>query len=107
MIDEILAGIFGEVVLGRGTASRRAQLLARLFFGLLGAGLCATGAVHFARQPNLTSNTPMWACMIGLFVFLGSFCLFNIALARAWRWPGLLFILSFVGLFVTRIAFGR
>jgi hypothetical protein len=107
MIDDILAGIFGEVVLGRLSPSRRVLLLTRVFFGLLGAGLSAAGAVHFLGQPNLTANTAMWACMIGVFVFLGCFCLFNVALARAWRWPGLLFVASFVGLFVTRIAFGR
>jgi hypothetical protein len=106
VIDDILAGIFGDVVLGRPTRSRRAQLLARVFFGLLGSGLSVVGAVHVLRQPPVTSNTPLLACMVALFVFLGCFCLFNVALARTWRWPGLLFIASFAGLFVTRIAFG-
>ncbi|HEX9798686.1 MAG TPA: sulfatase [Thermoanaerobaculia bacterium] len=44
MVDDILAGIFGEAVFGRLGRSRRAQLLARRFFGLLAlaaAGGCA------------------------------------------------------------------
>jgi hypothetical protein len=45
--------------------------------------------------------------MVGVFVFFGCFWLFNVAFARKWRWPGWLFALSFVMLFVTRILFGR
>jgi len=37
MIDEFLVHIFGEAVFGRIGHSKRAQLLARLGFGLLGA----------------------------------------------------------------------
>lgn len=106
MIDDILAGIFGEVVLGRLSNSRRAQLLARLLFGLLGAGLGATGAVHFLLRRDLTANAGMDASMVAVFVFLASFSLFNIALARSWRWPGLGFVASFLALFATRILFG-
>ena len=32
--------------------------------------------------------------------------LFNVALHRPWRWPGLGFVLSFVALFAARILFG-
>jgi hypothetical protein len=106
VIDDILAGIFGEVVLGGRGASRRAQLLARLFFGLLGAALGVAGALHFLRQPDLTTNTALRASIVSLFAGLACFFLFNVALARKWRWPGLLFVVSFVSLFVTRIAFG-
>jgi hypothetical protein len=106
MIDDILAGIFGEVLLGNRGTSRRAQLLARLFFGLLGAGLGAAGAIHFLRQPDLTNNTARRLSIVVLFVALGCFFLFNVALARKWLWPGLLFVVSFVSLFITRIAFG-
>jgi hypothetical protein len=107
VIDDILGGIFGEVVLGRLSGSRRAQLLFRLFFGLLGGGLAVAGAVHFSLRTDLTTNTAMRFSMIALFVFLGCFSIFNIALARTWRWPGRLFVLSLVALFATRLLFGR
>jgi hypothetical protein len=106
VIDDILAGIFGEVLLGNRAASRRAQLLARLFFGLLGAALGVAGALHVLRQPDLTPNAALRASMVSLFVGLACFFLFNVALARKWRWPGLLFVVSFASLFVTRLAFG-
>ena len=41
-----------------------------------------------------------------LFVFLACFSLFNVALGRRWRWPGICFALSFAGLFAARILFG-
>jgi hypothetical protein len=106
VIDDLLAGLFGEVLLGRLTTSRRAQLLARLFFGFLGASLGAIGALHFFRQGGSQSNPAMSASMVALFVFLACFCLFNVALGRTWRWPGVLFVVSFVSLFATRIVFG-
>ena len=106
MIDDILGEIFGEAVFGRLGRSRRAQLLARLFFGLLGTALCAAGAVYFVFKDNLTNNTAMHASMIAVFFFLSCFSLFNVTLARPWRWPGKLFVLSFIALFVTRFLFG-
>lgn len=106
MIDDILADLFGEAVFGRLSRSRRAQLLFRLFFGLLGAGLGVAGAVHFALKTDLTQNFAMRFSMIALFVFLACFSLFNVALGRKWRWPGVLFVFSFASLFATRIIFG-
>jgi hypothetical protein len=44
--------------------------------------------------------------MVAVFVFLASFSLFNVALARKWRWPLRLFVVSFAALFVSRIFFG-
>lgn len=44
--------------------------------------------------------------MVAVFVFLASFSLFNVALGRKWRWPGKLFVLSFVALFGARLFFG-
>jgi hypothetical protein len=107
VFDDLLGGLFGEAVFGRLGNSRRAQLLIRVFFGLLGAGLGIAGAVRFARRPDLTSNTPMWISLIAMFVFLASFSLFTVGLGRTWRWPGKLFLVSLVALFMTRILFGR
>ena len=104
---EILAEVFGEALSRSVPASRRMQLLVRIAFGLLGAALGLAGAGHFALQPNLTANRPMWLSMIALFVFLAAFFLFNVALSRKWRWPGVLFVVSFVSLFATRVLFGR
>jgi hypothetical protein len=103
MIDDILAGLFGEAVFGRLQPSRRAQLLARVFFGLVGGALGVAGVVHFSR---VAASAHMTMSMMAVFVGLTCFCLFNIALGRAWRWPGLLFAVSFVLLFVVRILLG-
>ncbi len=105
VVDDILVEIFGRAVFGRLGESRRAQLLARVFFGLLGTVLCTAGAVHFVRTVA-SRNTAMSMSMVAMFVFLAAFCLFNVALGRTWRWPGVLFVVSFVSLFVTRILFG-
>ena len=106
MIDDVLAGLFGEVLLGRHTRSRRAQLLGRLFFGLLGTALGVIGAIHVSRRFDDLQNGAMRWSMVAVFVFLACFFLFNVARGRAWRWPGVLFVASFVSLFATRIVFG-
>jgi hypothetical protein len=106
MIGELLAELFGEAVLGRLGRSRQAQLIARLCFGLLGTGLCGFGAIHFMLKADLTNNVAMRGSMVAVFVFLACFSLFNVALARKWHWPLLLFIVSFVALFISRILFG-
>jgi len=106
MIDDLLGELFGEVVLGRLGRSRRAQLLARLFFGVLGALLGLAGVLHFTVGRREVSNPAMQASMIAVFLFLACFSLFNVALGRRWRWPGICFALSFVGLFAARILFG-
>ena len=106
MIDDILGELLGEAAFGKLSKSRRAQLLFSLFFGLLGTVLGILGAVHFLRQPDLTQNGPLRVCMGGLFIFLACFSLFNVGLRRKWRWPGILFVVSLVGLFVARILFG-
>ena len=48
----------------------------------------------------------MRGSMVAMFVCLACFCLFNVALARKWRWPGLGFVWSFVGLIVSRLVLG-
>lgn len=40
------------------------------------------------------------ASAVALFLLLGCFSLFNVALARSWRWPGRLFLVSLVALFI-------
>jgi hypothetical protein len=105
MIDDILAGLFGEMAFGRLNNTKRAQLIARLFFGIPGAVLAVIGCYHFLSSAT-TSNVAMQASVVALFLFLGCFSLFNVALGRKWRWPGKLFILSLAALFVTRILFG-
>jgi hypothetical protein len=104
MIDDLLGELFGEAVFGRLSRSRRAQLLARLFFGALGALLGS--ALHFTVGRRDVTNPVMQASMIAVFLFLACFSLFNVALGRRWRWPGVCFALSFVGLFAARILFG-
>lgn len=106
MIDDILVGLFGEILVGRLGASRRAQLLARLFFGLLGTGLGVAGAIHMSQRFGSETNAAMVASMVAVFLFLACFCLFNVALGRSWRWPAVLFAAGFVSMFGTRILFG-
>jgi hypothetical protein len=104
MIDEMLVHLFGEAVFGRLGASRRAQLIARLFFGLLGAGLGLAGAVLFLRRD--AAGPVMRAGIAAFFACMGAFWLFNVALGRTWRWPGILTIASLVAVIVARLAFG-
>ena len=106
MTDDLLGELFGEAVFGRLSRSRRAQLLARLFFGLLGALLGLIGAWHFTVGRREVTNPVIQTSMIAIFLFLACFSLFNVALGRRWRWPGICFALSFVGLFAARILLG-
>jgi hypothetical protein len=106
MLDDLVGQLVGEAMFGRLSRSRKAQLIVRLFFGLLGTALGVTGAMYFATRADLTANPALRAMMAGTFVFLACFSMFNVAFRRPWRWPGLLFIASFVAMFVVRIAFG-
>jgi hypothetical protein len=105
MFDDLIGQLLGQAVSRRLGHSERAQLLARLFFGGLGAVLGAIGAVHLLRRP-LPSNVATHVSMVLVFGFLGCFSLFNVALHRSWRWPGLALLASLVSMFVTRIVFG-
>jgi zinc transporter ZupT len=84
MIDDLLGELFGEAVFGRSSRSRRAQLLARLFFGVLGALPGFIGAVHFTVNRPEVTNPVMQTSMIAVFLFLACFSLFNVALGRRW-----------------------
>ena len=106
MIDEALVQIFGEALFGRLGASARSRLLARLFFGLLGAALGIVGAFVIAERTASSPNLVLRVSIVALFAFLSAFSLFNIALARRWRWPGILFLVSLAATFVARIAIG-
>ena len=106
MIGEILAQVIGEAAFGRLGRSQRAQLLARVSFGLLGTFLGIAGTFHFALRVRPVTNFAMHASMVTLFLCLAAFFLFNVALHKRWRWPGVGFVLSFVALFATRILFG-
>lgn len=105
MLGDLIGELFGELVFGRLKASRRVQLLTRLFFGLLGAGLSAAGAYHILFQVE-TGNAAFRASGVGLFVFFGSVWLFNVALGRQWKWPAVMTGVALVSMFVTRIAGG-
>jgi len=96
---------FGEMAFGRLSNTRRAQLIARLFFGILGCVLAVIGCYHFLTS-TVTSNVAVQSSIVALFLFLGCFSLFNIALGRKWGWPGKLFLLSLAAMFITRILFG-
>ena len=91
---------------GRLGRSARAKILARMFFGLLGATLGVIGAIHFASRPNLTTNHALRGSMIGMMLFFAAFWLFNVAGYRTWRWPAVGVVGCFVAMFVTRIALG-
>lgn len=106
MLDDILIGIFGEAVLGPLTRSRRFRLIARIFFGSLGAALGVAGAVHFWLRPGHTGNVVTRASLVALLLSLASFWLFNVGLLRRWRWPAVLFVASFVCLFLSRVLLG-
>lgn len=106
MIDDLLGALFEGATVENLSNSRRVQLLFRILFGLIGGGLGAVGAVHFGFNTELTENVAMRVCFAALFVFLGCFSLFNIALGRPWRWPGKLFLASLAAIFITRFLWG-
>lgn len=106
MIGELLVGLLGEALAERLGDSRRTRTLLRLGFGLLGTGLAIAGFAHFLARVDPGRNPAMHASMLLLFAMLACFCLFNIALLRRWRWPGLAFVFALVALFATRFAFG-
>lgn len=105
MIGDLLEALFEGFAGRERIPSKRGQIVARLFFGLLGTSLAIAGFIKFATESS-TSNVALQASMLSVFIFLACFCLFNVILAHPWRWPGRLLLLSFVMLFVTRILFG-
>ena len=106
MLDDLIGQLVGEAAFGRLNPSARAKLIVRLFFGLLGAGLGAAGAIYMVTNPPATTNTALVVSMVAMFLALGCFFLFNVGMARPWKWPGLAFVASFVAMFFARIALG-
>ena len=106
MIGDLVGMLVGEAVFGRLRNTPRTQLVARLVFGLLGTLLGAAGVIAMMTAGPATRNGPLRASMVALFIFMACFSLFNVTLARAWRWPGLCFLCCLGLMFVTRIAFG-
>ena len=105
MIDDLLVHLFGEAVFGRYSPSRRAQLLARLFFGLLGFVLGLVGAIHIITR-SANTGAHMRIAMAVLLLSFGTFWLLNMGLARGWRWPGVLTVASLVALIAARLVLG-
>ena len=104
MIGEILEEVVESAEVGPG--SRWSQTLVRMLFGVLGICLAAVGCqqVLFAELAGTGRHLQLVGAL--LFATLGAFCLFNVVLHRAYRWPGRAFLLSLVALFIARIALG-
>jgi hypothetical protein len=101
MLDEIFEGILEGITLGE--PSKRAGNIIRILFGLMGTFLGFAGMVHVM---GYDASLHFRLAGAVLFFFLACLCCFNIMFLRRWKWPGLMFALSFVGLFVVRILFG-
>lgn len=105
MLDELVAGVL-EAAFGRFEPSARARLLFRLFFGLLATALGLAGAWLFLSVERDIPNPALRGSIVAVFLFLAAFALFNVALGRRWRWPGIGFLIAFVAVFATRILLG-
>jgi hypothetical protein len=105
VLDELVRGVL-EAAFGRFDPGERGRLLFRLFFGLLGAGLGLAGAWIFLFVQRDIPNAALRGSLVAAFLFLAAFALFNVALGRRWRWPGLGFVIAFVAVFATRILLG-
>jgi hypothetical protein len=103
MLDDLIETLFEDVDLGLKGA-RRAQIVWRILFGGLGLLLSAAGAWHMLFRVEGALHLRLGASL--MFALLGAFCLFNVCLLKKWRWPGRLFLASFVLLFALRIVFG-
>ena len=101
---EVIAHLVGEAAFSRLPHSRQTQLLLRLFFGLIGGALAVAGAVAMSTRSDVSPDLGVVAT--ALFLMLGCFFVFNVGMARQWRWPGLGIVVCFVLLFAVRIVGG-
>ena len=92
--------------LGGVNAYCRSQVMIRILIGLVGTMLAAVGAIK--ALVDVINGAGLSFRMAGgtMFILLGCFCLFNIALDRRWRWTGRGFWISLAGLFLIRIFVG-
>jgi hypothetical protein len=102
-LDDVIGDLLADVGRRALPRSRRAQGCARVFFGLLMFGLGLVGAWH---TTGYDASLAFRLAGVALFLAMAAFGLFNVVLLRRWRWPGCLFVLAFVGLFVASILFG-
>ncbi len=104
MLDDILESAVESIDVG--PSSKRGQWIVRVLFGTLGLALSVAGAYKMLVIGVDGASTHFNIASSLIFFALGAFCLFNVILARPWRWPGLAFVLSFVVLFLVRVLFG-
>ena len=102
MIEDLIESID----LGSRGDSERSQTIIRIFIGLTGTLMAAIGAIKALMDGFNGAGLAFRMAGGTMFILLGCFCLFNIALHRTWRWPGRGFWISLAGLFLVRIFFG-
>jgi len=105
-LDDLLEDVFGDAVVDGLGRSRRAQLLLRMFFGLIGAGLGLAGCFWMLAADDGGTSAHLRLAMAAVFVFMACFFGANVMLARPWRWPAIGFAASFLALFVSRFVLG-
>lgn len=104
MLDDLLESAVESVDLG--PSSKTGQRIVRVLCGALGLALSVAGAYKMLALGTDGASTHFNLAASLIFFTLGAFCLFNVILARPWRWPWIAFLLSFVGLFLVRVIFG-
>jgi hypothetical protein len=102
VIDDLFEGLLDALFSGKST-SKRAEVVMRMLFGLMGVALSVVGIYHMM---GYDAGWHFRLAAAAMLFFLACFCAFNITLLLKWRWPGKFFILSLIGLFLVRILFG-
>ena len=85
---------------------RRGQTVIRVLVGLVGALLALAGLYKGIVEGFGGAGLMFRAAGCLVFGFLLCLCMFNVALHRPWRWPGLGFVASLVAIFLVRVIFG-
>ena len=102
----MLEDLIESIDIGNRSDSGRSQAIIRILIGLMGTMLAAIGAIKALMDGFNGAGLAFRMAGGTMFILLGCFCLFNIALHRTWRWPGRGFWISLAGLFLVRILFG-